>query len=304
MDGKKIALIGLGAIGTVYGKLLHEKYGSSFAVIAGGRRGEKLKAEGATVNNETYYPQVIAPEETGFQADLILVCVKNYQLESAIEDMKNVVSSKTMILPLLNGVTARDRILAAFPNNKVFYGLSIYIDAVRTPDGVVNTSNGLIQFGNAENTVPVPEVLEVKKILTDADIEVQVLPDMIRAMWKKWMLNVGVNQVSAITGSNYGKMAAIESNQILFFEAMMEVVALARVAKVNLTEEDALEFKELMSKFSPNGKTSMLQDVEAKRSTEVDSFAGTVVELGKKLNVPTPVNHVLYHIIKAIEQTY
>jgi 2-dehydropantoate 2-reductase len=59
-----------------------------------------------------------------------------------------------------------------------------------------------------------------------------------------------------------------------------------------------------MSHFSPNSKTSMLQDVEAKRKTEVDYFSGTVMEMGKKLNIPTPVNHVLYCIIKSFEQLY
>lgn len=118
------------------------------------------------------------------------------------------------------------------------------------------------------------------------------------------MLNIGCNQISAATGAAYGKLTEIETNRILLHEAMMEVVALAEASCINLSEKDALEFEDSMRTFSPLSKTSMLQDVEAKRRTEVDYFAGTVVELGKKLNVPTPVNHVLYCIIKSIEQLF
>ncbi len=304
MEIENVAIIGMGAIGTVYGNLLYQKYGSNFAIIANGIRGEKLKADGTTINGNTFHPRVIAGPEENFKADLILVCVKNYQLDHALADMKDLVCEKTVILPLLNGITARDRILSAFPNNKVLYGLSIYIDAVRTPEGVLNTVNGVIQFGNADNSTLAPEVVDVERFLTAAGIEVQVCPNMIRTIWKKWMLNVGGNQVSAATGAAYGKICSIETNRILFCEAMMEVVALARASCIDLSEKDVLEFENMMRTFSPQGKTSMLQDVEAKRRTEVDYFAGTVVELGKKLNVSTPVNHVLYCIIKSIEQLY
>jgi 2-dehydropantoate 2-reductase len=304
MEIENAALIGMGAIGTVYGKLLHQKYGSNFAVIADGTRGEKLKTNGVTLNKKPFYPRIISGQEEKFKAGLILACVKNYQLDRAIADIRNCVGEETVILPLLNGITARDRILSAFPNNKVLYGLSIYIDAVRTADGVSNTVNGIIQFGDADNTVLAPEVAAVKDFLSAAGIEAQVCPDMIQTIWRKWMLNIGCNQVSAATGAPYGKLCSVETNRILFHEAMMEVVALAKASRIDLSENDVLQFENMMNTFSPQGKTSMLQDVEAKRRTEVDYFAGTAVELGKKLGIPTPVNHVLYCIIKSREQLY
>jgi 2-dehydropantoate 2-reductase len=85
---------------------------------------------------------------------------------------------------------------------------------------------------------------------------------------------------------------------------MNEVLTIAKALNIDLRKEDIEEFVALMDHFSPFGKTSMLQDVEAKRKTEVDYFGGTVVELGKKLNIPTPVNHVLYCIIKSLEELY
>lgn len=303
MSNKQIAVIGMGAVGTVYGKRLYDTYGDGFAVIANGKRAEKLKSKGAVLNNQLFFPRILTKDSSQLM-DLLIVGVKNYQLEEAIEDMRPFIGPKTVILPLLNGVTAHDRLAEAFPEASVFYGLCVQIDAERRPDGVVNTNDGLIQMGYAQNVPLCKEVSETWDILKNASIETQVCPDMMRAIWKKWMLNVGVNQVSAVTRAPYGKITNLKSNHILFHEAMMEVVALAKAAHVDLTEQDALDFEAMLNTFSPYGKTSMLQDVEGKRKTEVDYFAGTVIKFGEKYKVPTPVNHVLYYLIQSIEQLY
>nr|WP_312578504.1 ketopantoate reductase family protein [Sedimentibacter sp.] len=304
MEIKNVALIGMGAIGTVYGNILYKKLGENFAVIAGESRAEKLKSSGFTINNSTFHPQIVSSTEKGTKFDLIIFCVKNYQLEEAIEDVKHFVNENTIMIPLLNGVTARDRIKTAYPNNNVLYGLSMRIDAVRTNNGVVNTENGEIQFGNADNTIIATEVTAVQEFFNRVGIKNKIFTDMIRTMWKKWMLNIGANQVSAITKAPYGKLTTIYTNLALFKEAMMEVIEVAHASNVDLREEDINDFVTLMNTFSPNGKTSMLQDIEAKRLTEVDYFAGTLIELGKKFNIQTPVNYVLYCVIKSMEELY
>ena len=304
MKIKKIALIGMGAVGTVYGNLLYSKYGSNFTVISDESRRVKLKKNGFTLNGRTFHPNISSNSDNNTEYDLIIFAVKNYQLAGAIEDVRSFVGEKTILITFLNGVTARDRIQEAYPNNKVLYGLSMKIDAARTDKGVVNTVDGEIHFGEADNTVISEEVQAVKDCFDEAGIQNIVFPDMIRMYWKKFMLNVGFNQITAVTRAPYGKVTNIETSLILYKEAMYEVLTIAKALNIDLREEDIDEFVDLMNHFSPFGKTSMLQDVEAKSKTEVDYFGGTVVELGKKLNIPTPVNHVLYCIIKSIEELY
>ncbi len=304
MNIKNVALIGMGAIGTVYGRLLYNCFGDDFKVIADSSRKEKLQKSGFTLNNETFYPKVISEGESEEHFDLIIFCVKNYQLEDAVEDVKSFVSENTILITFLNGVTARDRIHKAFPNNKTLYGLAMRIDAERANNGFINTENGEIHFGEADNTIISDEVKAVQECFNRAGIKNIVFPDMIRMIWRKFMLNVGVNQVTAVTKSPYGKVTHLETNLVLFKEAMNEVLEIAKASQIDLREDDINDFVALMNSFSPVGRTSMLQDVEAKRKTEVDYFAGTVIEMGKNLNIPTPVNFVLYNIIKSIEQLY
>lgn len=301
MEIRQAALIGMGAIGTVYGKLLHDRYGADFGVIASGARAERLRGSGAVLNGRQFFPRVLDGGGKEFHPGLIFVCVKNYQLEAAADDMRPYARPGTVILPLLNGITAQKELSGDFPDCHVLYGLTVRIDAVRTQQGVVNTDNGHVQFGDASNDPPAPDVLAVRGFLEAAGVETEIAPDMVRAVWKKWMLNVGGNQVSAVTGAPYGKIMPIEANRQLFHEAMEEVVALAQKCRIDLTEKDVREFETLMETFSPEGKTSMLQDMEARRRTEVENFGGTVERLGRKYGVPTPVNHVLYRIIRAVE---
>lgn len=304
MKIKKIGLIGMGAVGTVYGRLLYNRFSDDFKVIADRTRKEKLQKSGFTLNKETFFPNVTSEGDSDEAFDLIIFSVKNYQLDGALKDIKSFVGENTVLITLLNGVTARDRIHKSFPNNKALYGLSMRIDAERTSDGIINTEDGEIHFGEADNTNISPEVEAVQECFNEAGIKNIVFSDMIRMVWKKFMLNVGVNQVTAVTRAPYGKVTHLETNLALFKDAMNEVLSIAKASNIDLREEDIDDFVTLMSSFSPMGRTSMLQDVEAKRKTEVDYFAGTVIEMGEKLNIPTPVNYVLYNIIKSIEQLY
>ncbi len=304
MNIKKVDLIGMGAVGTVYGNALHKFYGTDFAVISGKSRKEKLQKQGFTLNGNIFHPNIFSEGDNDIKFDLIIFCVKNYQLDEAIEDVRSFVDENTILITFLNGVTARSRIHAAYPDNKVLYGLTMRIDAERTDCGVINTVDGEIHFGEADNTVISLAVKAVQVCFDKAGIKNIVFPDMIRMIWKKFMLNVGVNQVTAVTRAPYGKVTSLETNLTLFKEAMMEVLAIAKATNIDLREEDIDDFVLMMDSFSPNGRTSMLQDVEAKRKTEVEYFAGTVIEMGKSLDIPTPINHVLYCVIKSIEALY
>ena len=100
------------------------------------------------------------------------------------------------------------------------------------------------------------------------------------------MFNVGINQTSAVLQAPYGIFQNIPAAHKWMESAMYEVVAISEKVGVHLTEEDIKQYRPILNKLSPKGKTSMLQDIEAERKTEVEYFAGKVCELGKRIQCP------------------
>jgi 2-dehydropantoate 2-reductase len=124
---------------------------------------------------------------------------------------------------------------------------------------------------------------------------------MIRIMWWKFMINVGINQASAILRAPYGVFQASPYAQQIMESAMREVLVIAASKGINLVEADIQEWYAFLNTLDPKGKTSMLQDIEAGRKTEVEIFGGKVLEMGKETGIQTPVNEILFHAIKVIE---
>lgn len=303
MQIKNVAMIGAGAIGGVYAYSLHKLLGDNFAFIANGKRKEKLEQEGLYLNGEHFNPKVVSSDE-GTTFDLIIVSVKNYQLQSAIEDMRNLVGENTIILTLLNGISARDVLQEEFKDNNVLYGLAIKIDAVKVGNKITQNSKAIIQFGDKYNKTMSEEVLAVKNLLNDAKINNQVFEDMIKTVWTKWMLNIGLNQVSAISGATYGVIKNTPELLSLVNKAMTEVMEVSKACNINLGDESWASVQDVIDSLDGDGKTSLLQDVENKRKTEIEYFSGTLIKIAKEHNVEVPVNEVLYNFIKVKERNY
>jgi 2-dehydropantoate 2-reductase len=124
---------------------------------------------------------------------------------------------------------------------------------------------------------------------------------MRRTLWWKFMINVGMNQASAVMRAPYGVFQTSQDARALMRALMQEVIALAQAADVNLSEADIEDWCAILQTLSPKGKTSMLQDIEAGRQTEVDVFAGKVVALGRERGIATPVNAAMLHAIRVLE---
>ena len=187
----------------------------------------------------------------------------------------------------------------------MIYAISVGIDAVREGNRITYTKPGKHIFGEANNSTISERVMRVQKAFDKAGIKYETPVDMLRMLfWWKFMVNVGVNQASAVLRAPYGVFHTDEDAQALMHSLMQEVVTLAQASAINLTAQDVKDWFPVLQTLSPKGKTSMLQDVEAGRQTEVDVFGGEVVKLGRQFNIQTPVNQAIVNIIKVIERSY
>lgn len=299
---KTVVILGAGAMGAAYASRFYDFDRASISLAASGKRSQRLKAEGLVVNNKHYAIPVLSPEDPAPPADLIIVALKHQYLAEALQDLKNRVGDNTVFLSVMNGLDSEPIIGSVYGEDKVVYATAVGIDAQRNGNVVNYSKGGTIFFGEAENTFLTERVKNIQALFERAGIAYQTPPDMMRIMWWKFMINVGINQASVVLSAPYGVFQTSKHAQQIMESAMREVMTVAESAGVNLVEKDIQDWYTYLKTFDPAGKTSMLQDIEAGRATEVDIFAGKVIDLGKTYDIPTPVNEILYHAIKVLEQ--
>ncbi len=298
---ESVAILGAGAMGASYASNFSALSGLRTVFIAGGDRGNRLRNNGVIVNGKQHRVPVVSPEEPSAPADLIIVALKNHHMDEAINSLHNIIHKDTIIISVMNGLESEQRLMEVYGKERVLYAVSVGIDAVRHGNSVTYSNAGKIVFGKAENSKPGAKVLMVQDALDRAGLAYETPVDMIRSMWWKFMINVGVNQASSVLRAPYGVFQSSYEARELMFDLMREVIALAQVIGVNLEEQDLELWLDVLYTLSPDGKTSMLQDIEAGRKTEVEAFASKVVELGEKHGLNTPVNKTILNIIKVLE---
>ena len=298
---ERVTVVGLGSLGAAYASKLYDLNPDSLSVLAGGERAARYKTEGIFINGKRYDFKYKSPEEAGEPADFILVAVKAYQLQQAIADMKHQVGEHTLILSVLNGITSEEEIGKVYGMDKLVYAASYGLTANREGNHIRFPSYGNLAFGEAVNEGYSDKVEAIRDLLERAGIPYNIPVNMLRSLWWKFMVNVGINQCSAVTGGRYRLFQNCQQAKDLMEAAMREVILLSEKTGVFLNESDIGQWYEILNRLDPDSRTSMLEDIECRRRTEVDSFAGTVCDLGKKYGVDTTVNLTLYQAIKAIE---
>ncbi|MDD3706359.1 MAG: 2-dehydropantoate 2-reductase, partial [Clostridiaceae bacterium] len=271
-------------------------------VVADSRRIEKYNTNKLTVNGEPYDFKFLQPDSDAAPADLVLISVKYNNLSQAIDAIRKRIGPDTVIMSLMNGIDSEEIIGEAFGMEKLLYSSCVGIDAVREDNNIHYTSFGKLYFGERENQLHTERVERVKVLLDESGIPYHIPENMIKALWWKYMVNIGLNQISAVLGAPYGVFNTVQETSELADAAMKEVIDVSLKAGINLEEESIGEVHRLVDTLSADGKTSMLQDIEAGRKTEVEMFSGVLREMGKEYEVPTPVNDTLYRMIRTLEK--
>ena len=287
---RKILICGLGAVGLTYA--VKFKANSELKILVDKERLGRYNRNKPIFNGIVQEFDYILPDEN-FASDLIIIATKSQGLNDAIKNIKNFVNENTIIISLLNGISSEEKIQEAYPNATVLKSYFIGHSAVRVGNSVTQDGVGEIFIEN--NT-------KIKEIFDEFKINYQIPQDINYSMWLKYTMNLFSNQVSAILNMNFGELKRNQAFLKFAKKIILEVQTIAQakgVKNLENLENDALAF---LNKMCDEGKTSMLQDILAGRKTEVEIFAGEIIRLGKKFNLPTPYNQVLYDLIKIVEE--
>lgn len=298
----KVTMIGMGAVGAVVGKRLGEFLGfENMECIADSQRKSRYEKNGISINGEKISFNFVTPENAA-RSDLVIIATKNLQLKEVLVQIEKAVGPETTILSLLNGIQSERELSEKFGKEKVLYGYIVNLSSTNENGNITCGHEGTIYFGEDSNEIT-PRVSEIKKLFDDAKVNSVVPEDIHLSQWKKFLLNVSCNTISALCRQTY-KGFRNEVTQDVVRQCAREVVAVANKMGIALTEEMIEENIRMTASLNDEGKTSMFQDVDARRKTENDYFCGTVVRLGKELGIQTPVCDLLHKLIKCTESAW
>ena len=299
---KNVLLCGLGATGCIFADKIKKSDDINLKILVDKSRFERYSKTPMELNGEVIEFDYILPENDDFKADLILITTKSDGLLSAVENIKNFVSDNTIIMSLLNGISSEKIIAEKYGANKVITSYWIGHSAMRDGNKVVHDGVAKIVFGSKDKSDKRLE--DIKDLFEKSHINYEIPEDIEYSIWLKYLMNVSTNQPSAVYNMTFGEMRKSKEVRELIKNLMEEVQKIAKAEGVKNTDRMYEDAKKSLRTMMSEGKTSMLQDVLAKRKTEVDIFAGTIIKLGQKHNIPTPYNQMMKEKIDTIHLNY
>ncbi|WP_319521450.1 ketopantoate reductase family protein [uncultured Desulfosarcina sp.] len=305
---KSVAIVGAGALGLLYAKPIAQKIGEKCYFLADGSRYDRIKDGHFTINGKPEPFNVVSVDSLtdGLLAkpDFIIVAVKNYHLNDITRLLEAAVSDNTIIISVLNGLDSETFLQSHCPQASVISSIAIGMDAVKEKHDLSFTGSGKLLIGSADNNKNDPALKRLSSFLNFCEMAYEVPDDIQRSLWWKLMINIGMNQVSAVTGANYGIFHTDRNIQLLMEAAMQETIDVAKAAGVDLRDDDIPNWYPTLNSLGADKKTSMLQDIEAGRKTEVQWFSGRLIEIAGQYGIDVPVNRTLFQIIKIKELIY
>lgn len=297
MEIKSVALIGAGAVGAYFIYGFCDLEGLDFCVVAEGERSERLKKEGININDKVYFPVVKSPQEAK-GADILLVCTKYDGLRTALDMIEIVVDTNTNVISLLNGIDSEEIIGERIGIEHMIYSV-MRISSERR--------NGKISFP-AEKTFGVTigeksassnsdRVVAFTALMEKAGLRCKILEDIVGDMWAKYSMNMIYNIPQAILNVGFGAYYESEYVGTIRDKMFEEVCLIAKEEGVELGEQG--DWRALCV---PTARFSTLQDIDAKRHTEIEMLAGVLIKLAKKHGKEVPFSEFAYLAIKALEE--
>lgn len=306
-EDKKIAVIGIGGVGGYVAGMLAKAY-PHVTMVARGARGESIRENGLVLHSDykgeiVAKPERVVPVREMGQQDYIFICVKNYSLEDVCENIRDMVTDDTVIIPVMNGVDPGEKIRSLIGRGTVVDSL-IYTVAFANADFSIfqqDTFTWLcIGIKNADQGQK-EKVAQVAEILKGADIDYKDDGDIEVEIWRKYILNCAFNVMTAFYDNTIGELRRDPVKAQQYETLVWEAASVGRAKGVALTDE---HIQEVIHKFrhvhADNATSSLQRDFQiCKKQTELETFSGYIVQEAKRLGVSIPLSEEMYQGLKA-----
>jgi 2-dehydropantoate 2-reductase len=297
----RIAIMGSGGLGGYFGARMVRGGAADVHFVARGKHLEAMRKEGLRIEGPEpmHVAQVNAtsdPREIGV-ADVVMLCVKLWDTEQAIEQIKPMVGPGTAIVSFQNGVLKDQYLRAAFEEKQLMGGVGYVATTIGAPGVIVQTGPmQRLQFGEFDGSQS-----ERGKALLAAclagGIKAELSTNILRDIWEKFVFLVALSGTTTTMRKHLGEIRSNPQTRAFFVDVMREVVAVGRAHGVDLPEDYAQVRMGFAEQLPADMTASMHHDLERGNPLEVRWLAGAVVELGAAKGVATPLNRAIADIL-------
>jgi 2-dehydropantoate 2-reductase len=302
----KITIVGAGAMGSLFGALLAESGHEVRLLDIWQEHVDAINKRGLSVEREGKIRRVVLHASTDLRevgkAELVVVFVKSSQTEKAAETAESVLRKGGWVLTLQNGMGNAEALARVVPASRVLAGTTSHGATMLGPGRIRHAGVGPTVIGawTGEERAGAQKIAEC---LTRAGIETAVADDVRSVIWNKLLVNVGINAITALTGVRNGQLLDMESTRWISRTAVEEAIAVARNLGVRV-RDDAVSHVFQVAEATAANRSSMGQDVDHKRRTEIGAINGYVVREAEKLGLPVPVNRTLAGLVETMQEHF
>ena len=290
-------IAGSGAMGCRFGKevILLDKWEDHIKAIQ--KDGLKIVGD----HEDCVHIPIMRPEEATQKADFIVLFTKAMQLETMLQSLKGIITDKTKVLCLLNGLGHEDVIKKYIPEKNILMGVTVWTAGLKGPGTALLTATGSVNLQSIDQSGE-KEAMVFVDLLNEAGLKVTYDEDVVPSIWRKACVNGTMNSTCALLDCTIGEFFASEEALRVVDTIIHEFVMVGEATGVKLDEQAIKDYVMHTSVVAAGHYPSMHQDlVQNHRLTEIDYINGAVAKKGDSLGIPTPYCHMITDLVHAKE---
>lgn len=305
----KIAIVGTGAMGSVYAALMADAGNEVWAVDVwaphvDAMNSKGLRVEGASGDRTVTSIRAVGGVEEAGGCDLYVIATKASGVGEAARAVAGVMRPDSLVLTIQNGLGAGERIAEHMPTDNVLLGVAAGFGAsMRGPGHAHHNSMSLIRIGEISGGLT-ERVEKVAQVWRDAGFEVKAFDDIEQLIWEKYICNCTFSAPCTVFDCTIGEIMSAPDRWEIAKGCALEIHALGLARGVRFGFDDPIAYVTAFGENMPGARPSMLLDHHARRPSEIDAINGMAEVLGAELGIPTPYNQTLSAIVRAREAEF
>jgi 2-dehydropantoate 2-reductase len=304
----RIAILGTGAMGSVYAGLLAAAGLDVWAVDTWAEHIEAIRQNGLRVSgasgDRVAHPKATTDAREVGRADLVVIATKAMHVEAAAASARDILAEDGVVLTIQNGLGSADRVAALLGPERVMIGVVGGFGAsIPAPGHVHHNGWEFVRLGEFAGGVT-PRLERIGKVWEQGGFRVLLFPDIHKMVWEKFICNVAFSGTCTLTGLTIGQVLANPDAWAISSACASEAFAVARAKGIAVEIEDPVAYVKAFGEKIPNARPSMLLDHMAGRRSEIDVINGAVPRAAHDIGLAAPVNATVASLVRARESVF